>query len=81
MRIAGLSYDQRKKNEVISFVRSGLQDPSFSRMKDYVSWGVPVPDDDEHVMYVWLDASNYITASVTETPKRPRSGLRNIGKM
>ncbi|MBK7934328.1 MAG: methionine--tRNA ligase subunit beta [Acidobacteria bacterium] len=59
----GLLRPEGRKNEVISFVRSGLQDLSISRMKDSVSWGVPVPDDDEHVMYVWLDAlSNYITA-------------------
>lgn len=52
-----------RRNEVLSFVRGGLQDLSISRMKTSVSWGVPVPDDDEHVMYVWLDAlSNYITA-------------------
>ncbi|MBK9439294.1 MAG: methionine--tRNA ligase [Chloracidobacterium sp.] len=52
-----------RRNEVISFIRSGLQDLSISRQKTAVSWGVPVPDDDAHVMYVWLDAlSNYITA-------------------
>jgi len=60
---AGLVRPDARKNEVLSFVRSGLQDLSISRQKSSVSWGVPVPDDDEHVMYVWLDAlSNYITA-------------------
>ncbi len=52
-----------RRNEVISFIKGGLQDLSISREKKSVSWGVPVPDDDNHVMYVWLDAlSNYITA-------------------
>lgn len=54
---------EARRNEVLSFVRRGLQDLSISRLRSSVSWGVPVPDDDEHVMYVWLDAlSNYITA-------------------
>ncbi len=54
---------EARRNEVLSFVRRGLQDLSISRKRSSVSWGVPVPDDDEHVMYVWLDAlSNYITA-------------------
>ena len=52
-----------RRNEVISFVRSGLQDLSVSRLKSSVSWGVPVPDDPTHTMYVWFDAlTNYITA-------------------
>ncbi|MFN0279581.1 MAG: methionine--tRNA ligase subunit beta [Pyrinomonadaceae bacterium] len=52
-----------RRNEVLTFIRGGLQDLSISRMKTEVPWGVPVPDDDDHVMYVWLDAlSNYITA-------------------
>jgi methionyl-tRNA synthetase len=49
-------------NEVKSFVRGGLRDLSVSRAS--FSWGVPVPDDDAHVMYVWLDAlTNYLTAT------------------
>lgn len=52
-----------RRNEVISFISGGLQDLSISREKRSVSWGIPVPDDEDHVMYVWLDAlSNYITA-------------------
>lgn len=48
-------------NEVVSFVRGGLTDLSVSRTT--FSWGVPVPDDPAHVVYVWLDAlTNYITA-------------------
>jgi methionyl-tRNA synthetase len=52
-----------RRNEVLSFIRGGLQDLSISRLKTSVSWGIPVPDDEKHVMYVWVDAlSNYITA-------------------
>lgn len=59
----GLVRPEARRNEVLSFVRGGLQDLSISREKKSVSWGVPVPDDENHVMYVWLDAlSNYITA-------------------
>jgi len=49
-----------RKNEVISFVKSGLRDLSISRTT--FDWGVKVPGDGEHVMYVWVDAlTNYIT--------------------
>jgi methionyl-tRNA synthetase len=49
------------RKEVLSFVRSGLKDLSISRTS--VKWGIPVPGDDKHVIYVWLDALiNYITA-------------------
>jgi methionyl-tRNA synthetase len=52
-----------RRNEVKSFVSGGLQDLSVSRLRTSVSWGVPVPDDPEHTMYVWFDAlTNYITA-------------------
>ena len=50
-----------KKNEVISFVKSGLKDLSVSRKS--FSWGIQVPGNNEHVIYVWLDAlTNYISA-------------------
>lgn len=50
-----------RRNEVISFVSGGLKDLSVSRVS--VKWGIPVPDDPEHTIYVWFDAlSNYITA-------------------
>lgn len=50
-----------RRNEVISFVEGGLKDLSVSRAS--FSWGVPVPGDDKHVMYVWLDAlTNYLSA-------------------
>ncbi len=51
-----------RRNEVVSFVKSGLMDISISRTS--FDWGVKVPDDPEHVMYVWVDAlTNYITAA------------------
>ncbi|MEJ6784856.1 methionine--tRNA ligase [Aminobacter sp. Piv2-1] len=51
-----------RRNEVMSFVRSGLKDLSISRTT--FDWGVPVPGDEKHVMYVWVDAlTNYITAA------------------
>jgi methionyl-tRNA synthetase len=60
---ASLVRPEARRNEVLSFIKRGLQDLSISRLKTSVSWGVPVPDDENHVMYVWLDAlSNYITA-------------------
>ncbi len=50
-----------RKNEVISFVKSGLKDLSISRKS--FSWGIKVPNNENHVIYVWLDAlTNYISA-------------------
>lgn len=50
-----------RRNEVISFVKGGLRDLSISRAS--FKWGIPVPDDPSHVIYVWMDAlSNYCTA-------------------
>ena len=50
-----------RRNEVIAFVRSGLRDLSVSRTS--FNWGIPVPGDPKHVVYVWLDAlANYMTA-------------------
>jgi methionyl-tRNA synthetase len=50
-----------RKNEVISFVKSGLKDLSVSRKS--FTWGIPVPNNKDHVIYVWLDAlTNYISA-------------------
>lgn len=49
-------------NEIKAFVSAGLEDFSISRLKKNMSWGVAVPDDDQHVMYVWFDALvNYIS--------------------
>jgi methionyl-tRNA synthetase len=52
---------ESRRNEVISFVKSGLRDQSISRST--FTWGIPVPDDPGHVIYVWFDAlANYLTA-------------------
>ncbi len=49
-------------NEMKAFVKNDLQDFSISRLKSKMPWGIPVPDDPEHVMYVWFDALvNYIS--------------------
>jgi methionyl-tRNA synthetase len=49
-------------NEIKAFVERGLEDFSISRLKSKMAWGVPVPGDDDHVMYVWFDALvNYIS--------------------
>jgi methionyl-tRNA synthetase len=54
---------KKRFNEVISFVERGLEDFSISRLAKKMSWGVPVPGDDEQVMYVWFDALvNYISS-------------------
>lgn len=55
-------YPEARKNEMLSLLEQGLQDVSFSRPKSVLPWGVEVPNDSDHVMYVWCDAlSNYIT--------------------
>src|SRR5438874_10992827 len=57
----GFVWPETRRNEVIAFVRGGLKDLSISRTS--VRWGIPVPDDPKHVLYVWFDAdANYITA-------------------
>jgi len=57
----GFMGPESTRREVISFVRGGLKDLSVSRTS--FSWGIPVPGDEKHVVYVWLDAlANYITA-------------------
>ncbi|MFN3364164.1 MAG: methionine--tRNA ligase [Allorhizobium sp.] len=62
-----------RRNEVISFVKSGLKDLSISRTT--FDWGIKVPGDDKHVMYVWVDAlTNYITATgYVEDENGPRA--------
>ena len=74
-----------RRNEVLSFVKGGLQDLSVSRTT--FNWGIPVPGDPDHVMYVWLDAlTNYITAvgfPETETGEYPTywpADLHMVGK-
>lgn len=54
---------ETRKNEILSLLKDGLQDVSFSRPVSKNSWAIPVPNDPEQVMYVWCDAlANYITA-------------------
>ncbi|HQT67929.1 MAG: methionine--tRNA ligase [Rhodospirillales bacterium 20-60-12] len=68
------------KREVTSFVRSGLRDLSISRTS--FSWGVPVPDAPDHVMYVWIDAlTNYLTGAgyPGEAPRWP-ADIHLVGK-
>lgn len=73
-----------KRNEILSFVRGGLNDLSISRTS--FSWGIPVPGDEKHVMYVWLDALvNYLTAAGYPDEAAPRWGywpasLHLVGK-
>lgn len=53
---------QTRRNEIYSFVKSGLKDLSISRTS--FNWGIPVPGNSQHIMYVWVDAlSNYLTAT------------------
>ena len=60
-RVPDFVLPKERLNEVASFVRRGLQDLSISRTT--FNWGIPVPGDPKHIMYVWVDAlTNYITA-------------------
>ncbi len=71
-----------RRNEVLSFVEGGLNDLSVSRTT--FSWGVPVPDDEGHVVYVWIDAlTNYLSAlgfPDQEVPKYWPADVHLIGK-
>lgn len=72
-----------RRNEVVSFVKSGLRDLSISRTT--FDWGIKVPGNDKHIMYVWVDAlTNYITATgwpdQTEGAKYWPADLHLIGK-
>jgi methionyl-tRNA synthetase len=61
-----------RRNEVVSFVKGGLQDLSISRTA--FNWGIPVPGEAEHVMYVWVDAlTNYLTATGFPDEAAPRA--------
>lgn len=63
---------QVRFNEIKSFVAKGLEDFSISRLKEKMSWGIPVPNDPDHVMYVWFDALvNYI--STLDWPNEDRN--------
>jgi methionyl-tRNA synthetase len=55
-------YPETRKHEILSVINVGLEDISISRPKDKISWGIPVPNDENQVMYVWFEAlMNYIT--------------------
>ncbi len=59
-----------RKSEILDMIKDGVKDVSISRPRKHLGWGVPVPNDPEHVMYVWVDAlSNYI--SVIGYPDSP----------
>jgi methionyl-tRNA synthetase len=63
---------EKYKNEIVAFVKRGLSDLSISRTT--FAWGVPVPNDPKHVMYVWVDAlTNYITATGYPDANAPRA--------
>lgn len=56
-------FPESRKNEVLNLIKSGLKDTSFSRSVENLPWGIPVPNDDSQVIYVWADALvNYISA-------------------
>ncbi|GAN63838.1 methionyl-tRNA synthetase [Acetobacter indonesiensis NRIC 0313] len=62
------------KREIISFVKQGLRDLSVSRTS--FKWGIPVPGDADHVMYVWFDAlANYLSALDYPNPDAPRAAF------
>lgn len=68
-------------NEIKQFVKAGLQDFSISRLKSKMPWGVPVPGDDQHVMYVWFDALiNYISTLGWPDGVAPSPGLGRVGE-
>ena len=65
---------EKYKNELVAFIKRGLSDLSISRTT--FAWGVPVPNDPNHVMYVWVDAlTNYITATGYPDPNAPRANI------
>jgi methionyl-tRNA synthetase len=68
---------ETRRNEVIAFVRKGLQDLSISRTT--IQWGIPVPDEDKHVFYVWFDALNTYRSAVEGEGLWP-ADLHLIGK-
>lgn len=68
--------EQRRK-DMIGFLDSGLEDIAISRPKQKLSWGIPVPNDESHVIYVWFDALiNYVTGLGSMWP----ASLHLVGK-
>ncbi len=63
---------EKYRNEIVAFVERGLNDLSISRST--FDWGIPVPGDDKHVMYVWVDAlTNYLTGTGWPDPQAPNA--------
>ncbi|MDO8442925.1 MAG: methionine--tRNA ligase [bacterium] len=73
---------ETRKNEILSLLKEGLEDVSFSRSKRHLEWGIPVPNDDSQVMYVWADAlANYISGyGGTDKWKKHPADVHMIGK-
>jgi methionyl-tRNA synthetase len=65
---------QYRFNEIISFVSHGLEDFSVSRLKSKMPWGIDVPDDPDHVMYVWFDALIFYISSIGWPEKKDFDG-------
>ncbi len=68
---------ETRRNEVLAFVRAGLQDLSISRTS--IKWGIPVPGDEKHVFYVWFDALTTYMSAVADKDLWP-ADLHLIGK-
>jgi methionyl-tRNA synthetase len=65
-------YPEMRRNEVLGFLQKPLEDLSISRPRSRLEWGIPLPFDEEHVTYVWVDALiNYVTASGAIRPDAP----------
>ncbi|KAI9490352.1 tRNA synthetases class I (M)-domain-containing protein [Zychaea mexicana] len=63
-----------RRNEVTSWIKAGLSDLSVSRLRSRLDWGIPVPSDPGHTIYVWLDAlANYLTANGYPWPNKENS--------
>ena len=75
---AGLVKPDFRAREIYNFVAAGLHDFSVSRLKSKMPWGVAVPNDDDHVMYVWFDAlTSYISTLGWEEEKSEENNLEN----
>jgi len=71
---------ETRKNEILSLLKDGLEDVSFSRPSKDLSWGVPVPNDSSQTMYVWADAlSNYISGYGLNAKASPDLPLGDLG--
>ena len=78
----GFIHPESRQNEILGFLREPLEDLCITRPKNRLSWGIPYPGSDQHVVYVWFDALvNYI--SIQDYPKVPKNiwpGVHMIGK-